>query len=272
MLFASFFGYLFGGLFVLGLIVVVLLFINYKATGTLWFNLRSSYGAGARAIDSRNAANNMKQAVEDAKAEISTYVGKLNKSQGQVESLTRESNEATSEVNRLTAQVQNRATEVHGDTNDAVLLDLAEQLTQAQVRAAEATHNLSEQTSLHNAVLGQVKDAVVTADNLEKDAERMGVNLDLSATRAELASVGINFQKSSAHSALAKASSYKKDIQQQIDTNNGAVEVAKQLSPKKGNAATAYWVAQQNAKATLAKLGIGAAATPSAPAAETASK
>jgi len=268
MLLANIGGYIFGGVVILAIIVVLALLINRKAVGTLWFNIRSSFGAGASAIDSRNAPNNMKQAVDDAKAEITGYVGKLNKSQGQINSLTRESNEANSEVSRLTAQVQMRATEVGGNTDDAVLLDLAEQLTKAQVRAADATHNLSEQTGLHNQVLAQVKDAVTQADDLEKEAERMGVNLDLSATRAELASVGINFQKSSAHSSLAKAAAYKHDIQSQIDTNNGAVEVAKQLSPKQCNTATADWVKQQNAKATLAKLGIGTPVpTPPVPAA-----
>lgn len=234
-----------------------LLVLGGKNIKKLFFNARSSASAGVKNIDNSNAVNNMNQAVEDAKAEISTYVTKLNTSQGQIESLTRESTEANSEVNVLTAQVHARSEEVNGNTEDPVLLDLAEQLSAAQVRAADATKELTEQTTLHNTVLGQVKDAVKRADDLEKQAERLGVKLDLSATRAELASVGINFQKSSAHSSLAAAAGYADQIQKQIDTNNGAVEVAKQLNAgSTASAATAEWKAKQSAKDTLAKLGI----------------
>jgi chromosome segregation ATPase len=236
----------------------VLLVLGAKNVKKLWFNARSSASAGVKNIDKANAVNNMKQAVDDAKGEISGYVSKLNESQGQINSLTRESNEANSEVNVLTAQVNERAREVNGNTDDPVLLDLAEQLSTAQARAADATKELGEQTTLHNSVLTQVKEAVKRADDLEKEADRLGVKLDLSATRAELASVGINFQKSSAHSSLAAASGYAEEIQKQIDTNNGAVEVAKQLNQTSASsAATAEWKAKQSAKATLANLGIG---------------
>lgn len=245
------------GLLILAAIIVVALIVNRKAVATLWFNLRSAFGAGAKVVDSKNLVNNMHQSVEDAKADISRHTASLNKSQGQITSLTRESNEASSEVARLTAQVQTRAAEVGGNTDDAVLLDLAQQLSKAQERATEATTELSAQTGLHNQVLEQVKDAVLRADALEKEADRMGVKLDLSASRAELATVGITFAKSGAHSSLNAAEDYKKQIQAQIDTNNGAVEVAKQLNPGTKSTATAAWVAQQDAKATLAKLGIG---------------
>ena len=246
-------------------VVLFLLILNRQAVATLWFNLRSSFGGGARAVDSKNAVNNMHQAVADAQAEIQGHTATLNQSQGQIESLTRENNEANSEVNRLTAQVQNRAAEVNGDTNDEVLLDLAGQLTKAQTRAATSAKNLKDQTELHNAVLLQVQDAVANAAELEEQAEQMGVQLDLSASRAQLAQVGINFQKSNVGGKLAAAQKYKEDIQKQIDTNNGAVKVAQDLNPKKGNVKTAAWVAQQNAKETLAKLGIGGTPAPTTP-------
>jgi sugar-specific transcriptional regulator TrmB len=242
---------------VVGVVVVLALLINRKAVGTLLFNIRSAFGGGARAVDSANAKNNMVQAVEDAQAEIQAHTGKLKESQGQIESLTRSNNEDNSEVARLTAQVQQRAVEVNGNTEDEVLLDLAAQLTKAETRAATSAKNLKDQVNLHNAVLVQVQDAVARAADLEEEAERMGQQLDLSQSRAELAEVGINFQKSGVGGKLAAAEKYKADIQRQIDTNNGAVVVAQQLNPKKENVKTAAWVAQQNAKATLAKLGIG---------------
>ena len=238
-------------------VVVVLLVLNRAAVGTMWFNLRSALGAGAKSVDSRYAVNNMHQAVEDAKAEISKHTAKLNRSQGQINSLTRQTQDSNREVAVLTSRVQARAVEVRGDTNDKILLDLADQLGKAQLRATEATTELTAQTGLHNQVLEQVKSAVLQADRLEKDAERMGVKLDLSASRAELASVGIDFAKSSAHGKLSAAEGYQKQIQSQIDTNNGAVEVAMQLNPGAKSTATTQWNQEQDAKATLAKLGIG---------------
>ena len=250
----SFLGF---GFMIVVILLLALAVINRKALGTLWFNLRSSVGAGAKAVDARNSVNNMHQAVEDAKEEIHRHTSKPNKSQGQIDSLKRDSATANSEVSVLTSRVHARAYEVNGDTNDAVLLDLAQQLQDAQAKANDLTTELTSQTGLHNQVLEQVKDAVQRADNLEKEANRMGVKLDLSATRAELASVGLNFNKSSAHSSLSAAEDYKKQIQAQIDENNGAVTVAQQLSPATKNTATAAWVAQQDAKAVLAKMGIG---------------
>lgn len=249
--------YIFWGVLIVGVIAVFLLVLNRKAVGTLWFNARSSFGGGARSVDSSNAVNNMHQAVSDAQDEIQRHTATLNSSQGQIESLTRENNTANAEVNRLTYQVQSRAQEVNNNVNDEVLLDLAQQLTKAQTRAATSAKNLKDQTELHNAVLIQVQDAVANAAELEEQADSMGLQLDLSASRAQLAQVGINFQKSSVGGKLAAAAKYKEDIQKQIDTNNGAVKVAQNLNPKKGNEKTAAWVAEQNAKATLAKLGIG---------------
>lgn len=248
---------------ILAVVVVVALIVNRRAVATLWFNLRSAFGGAATAVDNKNAVNNMKQAVEDAKSEIAGHTAKLNQSQGQINSLTRESNTANGEVATLTSRVQQRAAEVNGNTDDPILLDLAQQLTDAQTRAADAAKELAAQTTLHNSVLGQVKNAVVKADQLEKQADRLGVKLDLSATRAQLATVGINFQKSSAHSSLNAAAGYADQIQKQIDTNNGAVEVAAQLGTGNPNqTATAEWVQQQNAKATLAALGIGKPVAP----------
>ncbi len=239
-------------------VVVVALIVNRKAVATLWFNIRSAFGGAATAVDNKNAVNNMKQAVDDAKSEIAGHTGRLNQSQGQINSLTRTSNSLNSEVAVLTTRVQERAAQVNGNTDDPILLDLAQQLTDTQARAADAAKELASQTTLHNSVLSQVKDAVVRADNLEKQAERLGVKLDLSATRAQLATVGINFQKSNAHSSLSAAEGYAAQIEKQIDTNNGAVEVAAQLGTgNPSQTASAEWVRQQNAKATLAGLGIG---------------
>lgn len=245
------------GTFLLAL-VLVLAIVNFKALKTVWFNLRSNTGAAARRMDAGNAVNNMKQAVDDAKTEISGYVGKLNRSQGQINSLKRNHVESQREVNLLTADVKARATEQGVDTeNDQVLLDLADQLDKAQVRFGEVHVDLESQTKLHNQVLNDVKDAMKRAAELESKADRMGVRLDLSATRAELAQVGIDFNSSSANSSLAAAESYEKQIQAQIDTNNGAVEVAGQVNPTTGNAATTDWRRKQGARSVLADLGIG---------------
>ncbi len=238
-------------------LVLVLAIVNFNALKTLWFNARSSAGAAARRVDAGNAVNNMKQAVDDAKAEISGYVGKLNKSQGQINGLNREKAESEREVKQLTADVNARAAEPGVDPdNDGVLLDLAEQLDKAQVRLGEIVTDLESQTKLHNQVLNDVKEAMKRAAELEAKADRMGVRLDLSATRAELAQVGIDFKSSSANSSLAAAESYEKQIQAQIDTNNGAVEVAAQVNPSTGNAATADWRRKQGARGVLADLGI----------------
>ncbi len=239
--------------------VVIALIINRKAVGTLWFNIRSAFGAGARTVDKANAVNNMKQTIDDAKSDISRYTGKLNESNGLINSMTRESETSKKEVAVLTVQVHQRAEEVNGNTNDPVLLDLAGKLSKAEIRAHDAAHELEEQVALHNSVLVQVQEAVTTCAQLEEEAESMGVKLDLSASRAELASVGINFQKTGAHGKLAKAEEYKKEIQKQIDANNGAVTTAKQLNVGTGDTTqkTKEWLAAQSAKDTLAKLGIG---------------
>lgn len=238
-------------------IVVLLAIVNRRAVSTMFFNLRSTLGAGARSLDSKNAVSNMKQAVEDAKGEIRGYTTKLNKSQGILNSLTRDQKESASEEARLTSRVHERAAQCGGDSNDPVLLDLAAKLGKAKTRSAELTAELKKQTDLHNNVLKQVQDAVVQADELQKEADRLGVKLDLSATQAELASVGIDFKSSSAHSSLANASKYAKDIQAKIDENNAAVTVAAQLNPNAGSEATREWERNQDAKAVLAGLGIG---------------
>jgi hypothetical protein len=252
----------------IGFVVVValllagfLLVLNRKAVSTLWFNLRSAFGGSARAVDQANAKNNMAQAVADAQEEIHNHAVKLKHSQGMIESLTRENNEANSEVARLTAQVQSRAKEVNNNTSDEVLLDLAGKLTKAKTRAATSAKNLKDQCELHNMVLEQVQTKVAEAAELEEEAERMGQQLDLSSSRADLAEVGINFEKSGVGGKLAAAKKYKEDIQRQIDANNGAVTVAQQLNPKKENQKTAAWVAEQSAKETLASLGISSSET-----------
>lgn len=245
-------------LYVLSIITIVgivALFVNRKAVSKLWFNLRSFVGAGAASVDARNAVNNMHQAVEDAKADISRYTMRLNESQGLITSFTRNSEQANKEVATLTARIKARAAEVGNNSSDPVLLDLATQLSQTQKRAAETAKHLEEQTELHNTVLVQVRDAVLRADELDREARSMGVNLDLSASRAELASVGLNFERSNVHGSLSAAERYKQEIQKQIDTNNGAVKVAQQLNPGKSTA-TAAWEKEQDAKAVLAGMGI----------------
>lgn len=252
----AFFGTTINLLLLAAIVLAVLAVINRKAVSTFFYNIRSYLGGAARAMDSRNAVNNMKQSVDDAKAEIQGHVVKLNQSQGQIDSLTRDVTTYKSEENQLIGMIRERATEVNGDENDAVLQDLATQLANVRQNLADRTADLTEQTTLHNQVLAQVKDAVLRADNLEKQADRLGVKLDMSESRAQLATVGLNFQKSGAQSSLSDAERYQQEIQKQIDANNGAVKVAQQLAPTGSGAATATWQAQRNAKSILKDLGV----------------
>jgi phage shock protein A len=215
-----------GGAVVLlaGIVVVVLLLVNPRAV-TRFFDAGSAQlGKAGRWAASQDPVAMYKEKIDDATDHIRTAKQGLVQVRGLIMGVQRQVDDGDKEAARLDARVKVALS--GGDESRAA--EYVRQLQETTKQLEENRRQLAVHQETYQGFLRQVQAAQAKVVQAKQDAEKIGVELQISKAEAELADIAENFQVNT--SALDGLGAVKNEIHRQIDANRARGQVARDLS------------------------------------------
>jgi phage shock protein A len=207
-----------------GVMVVVLYFVNRRALLRFFEAGSAQVGKAGRWATSQDPVAMYKEKIDDATDQIRTAKQGLVRVRGLIIGVQRQVDDGEKDTARLDVRVKGALTS--GDENRAA--DYVRQLQESKKQLEENRRQLAIHQETYQGFLKQVQAAQNKVVQAKDEAEKIGVELQISKAEAELADIAENFQVNT--SALDGLGAIKGEIHRQIDANRARGQVARDLS------------------------------------------
>jgi len=205
-------------------VVGVLLLINRRAVQRFFAAGSAQLGQAGRWAANKDPIAMYKEKIDDATDHIRTAKEGLVRVRGLIIGVQRQVDDGEREAARLDARV--KAALSSGDENRAA--EYVRQLQETRKQLEENRRQLGIHEETYNGFLKQVQLSQTKVMQSKQEAEKLGVELQISKAEAELADIAENFQINT--SALDGLGEVKGEIHRQIDANRARGQVARDLS------------------------------------------
>jgi phage shock protein A len=204
--------------------VVVMLIVNRRAVMRFFDAGSAQLGKAGRWAVNQDPVAMYKEKIDDATEHIGTAKQGLVRVRGLIMGVQRQVEDGDREAARLDARV--KAALSSGDEIRAA--EYVRQLQETKKQLEENRRQLVVHQETYQGFLKQVQMAQAKVIQAKQDAEKIGVDLQISKAEAELADIAENFQVNT--SALDGLGQIKGEIHRQIDANRARGQVARDLS------------------------------------------
>jgi phage shock protein A len=206
--------------------VVVLAILNRQALLRMIGAGRAQVGKLGRAVEESDPLSLLNQAVDDGVTSIQQAQRGLEQCASLVRSVQRQVDSGTKEQTRLTSRI--KAVMEAGDTNNTAR-DYAIQLAEVEKQLVINQEQLAKHKESYENFAQQVQIGQKRVLEARRKASGLGVELEMSKREKEMASFAANFRfdPNQLNEGMSRAEEL---IQQQIDTNRAAGDVARDMS------------------------------------------
>jgi len=205
-------------------VVVVLLLVNRRAVMRFFDAGSAQLGKAGRWAASQDPVAMYREKIDDATDHIRTAKVGLVRVRGLIMGVQRQVDDGDKEAARLDARVKGALQS--GDESRAG--EYVRQLQETKKQLEENRRQLGIHQDTYQGFLKQVQAAQTKVIQAKQDAEKIGVELQISKAEAEIADIAENFQVNT--SALEGLGEIKGEIHRQIDANRARGLVASDLS------------------------------------------
>jgi phage shock protein A len=209
---------------IVAVVVVILYFVNPRALGRFFEAGSAQVGKAGRWAANQDPVAMYKEKIDDATEQISTAKKGLVSVRGLIMGVQRQVDDGEKDTARLDARV--KAALASGDESRAA--EYVRQLQDCKKQLEENRRQLAIHQETYQGFLKQVQAAQNKVVQARDEAEKIGVELQISKAEAELADIAENFQVNT--SALDGLGAIKGEIHRQIDANRARGQVARDLS------------------------------------------
>ena len=203
---------------------VGLMLLNKSAFHRILHLGKSQAGNLGRAAERADPVGQMRQAADDAKAQVSIARDALVKSKALKESLERQVAADKNEIARAKSKLA-KYKEDGRSKDERDVISTAEKMAKAMKSLETNEKQLELQTKLYNETLESAKKAASKIAGLEQHANNLESRLETSAAQAQLAETINSYNSSNVNSALNKASKYAELAEQRIAENGAKLQV-----------------------------------------------
>lgn len=210
-------------LLTVGVVLLFLAVLNRKALGNVFDALRAQVGKAGRAAANADPLANYQQAIDDAVENVKKAKQGMQRGMSLINSVERQVNSGTAEVNRLTIRVQKAV-----DSNDENRArEYAAALAEAERNLKANQEQLKSHAGQYNDFVAQVKTQQDKIVRCQREAQALGVQLQLSEANKEFTDFSRNFNVNA--TSFDGLSAQREAVLRKIDENNAAGRVEKDV-------------------------------------------
>lgn len=223
-------------------------FINGRWLSSRFKVAKAKLGQSASDYEAENAVALMKQGIVECTEQVTKAKSGLVKVQASIAGLERRANYGSMEEARLSARIRTAIDEGKGN-DDPVLKQLAASLKSIRDDLKADKVQLESQHAIYSELLGQIGNAQRRAEQMEREAESIGAQLETSKLTAELSEFASEFDAKGVNASLDGVAKYRELAKRQIDANNAKMKVNRDLGG--GDDEVKSWEQSQDATGVL---------------------
>lgn len=210
------------------IVIAVFAIFNMRALSKIVHFGKSQAGKIGRAAEQLDPINQMREAAEEAKDQVTVAREALIKNKALKDSLERQVARNKVEIARAENKLKKYKEENRTKT-DPEVIKAAEQLAQARNDLAVNEKQLEIQATLYSNTMESARKAVVRITSIEQRAANLEARLDTSKAQAELAEMLNAYNPASVNGAVGKAEKFADFAESQIAQNQAKLQVNNDL-------------------------------------------